>query len=294
MDVTVFWGEMKQIEIKQSVEVDRDKLTNLSFALGYFHHYRHLRSRILEKDIDRIHEIFPDLKDKQVESTVSMLQVELVANAVMYCADLAVILLALRKRQAEILKTVSSLHETGSGSIKEFYEKLPQQDLAYFWRMMRYDKLKIAKEEQEKYERSCKRFRDDMLKLSKFFLHWYVLFSAYKHGLNVVALIDEKTGKDVLMIGNYDGSFDMLILSPSWYLGYIETVEIVLRMFDRVIEPIFWMMLENTAEVDLKEKRDIRKTLVSREPDETRPYKITIRVSFPWKIREAKEYKPFY
>ena len=109
-----------------------------------------------------------------------MLQVELVVNAVMYCQDLAAIVLALNKPPAEILKTVSSLHETGSGSIKDFYEKIPQRDFDYFWRMIKYDKLEITNE-KDKYERSCERFRKDMLKVSKFFLHWYELFTAYKH-----------------------------------------------------------------------------------------------------------------
>jgi len=273
---------------------DRDKMTNLSFVLGYFHRYRYLRSKILESDIDRIHEVFQELKEEQIESIVAMLQVELVVNAVMYCQDLAAIFLALGKPVKEILKIVSSLHETGSGSIKEFYEMIPQRNLAYFWRLIKYDKLEIEKE-IEKYERSCKRFQNDMMKLSKFFLSWYGLFSAFKHGLNVVALRDAKTGKDVVQVGNQDGSFDMLILHPAWYLKYIEIVEIVFRMFDRVIEPIIWMIMEDIAGVDLKEKRDIQKKLVSKEPeDEKRPYEATIEVSFPWKIREEKEYKPFY
>jgi len=275
-------------------ETDRDRMTNLSFVLGYFHRYRYLRSRILESDIDRIHEVFHDLKEEQIESIVAMLQVELVVNAVMYCQDLAAIFLAFNKPIKEILKTVSSLHDTGSGSIKEFYEMIPQRDSEYFWKLIKYDKLKIEKE-VERHERSCERFRNDMLRLSKFFLRWYELFSAFKHGLNIVALRDAKTAKDVVQIGNQDGSFDMLILHPSWYLEYIEIVDIVLRMFDRVIEPVVWMMLEDVAEVDLKEKRDIQKKLVSREPeDEKRPYRATIEVSFPWKIREEREYRPFY
>lgn len=277
----------------KSLEVNRDKMTNLGFALGYCHPYRYLRSKMLEYDIDRIRKIFPILREEQIENIVSMLQVELVVNSVMYCQDLAAIILALEKPATELLRTVSSLHETGAGSIKEFYESLSEQDFEYFWRILRYDKLDITNE-KEKYERSCERFRNDMLRLSKFFLRWYELLSCYKHGLNILALIDAKTGKDILMMGEQDGSFEILVLPPSWYIGYIEIVEIVYRMFERVIEPIFWMMLEETADVDLKENRDIRKTLVSTEPDQTRPYKLTIEASFPWKIREAKEYKPFY
>jgi len=282
------------MEPANSPNVTRDELTNLNFALGYCHRYRYLRSKILENDIDKANEILSDLKEQQIESIVAMLQVELVVNAIMYCEDLAIILLALSKPVTEIIKTVASLHETGSGSVKEFYEKLPQRDFEYFWRMMKYDRF-CVEGDKDRYEQSCKRFWNDMLKLSSFFLHRYELFSAYKHGLNVVSLVDAKTGKDVLMIGKYDGTFDVLVLPPSWYLEYVEIVEIVHNMFNKVIEPIIWKTLEDISGIDLREEGTIRKALTSREPeDETRPVRFEIKVTFPWKVREPKEYKPFY
>jgi len=274
--------------------VTRNELTNLIFALGYSHHYRYYRSKILENDIDGIDKVLSSLKEQQVESIVSVLRVELVTNSVMYCEDLAIILLALNKPTTEIIKTIASLHETGAGSVKEFYEKFPQRNFEYFWRMIKYDRF-CEEKEVDKYQRSCKRFANDMLGVSKFFLHWYELFSAYKHGLNIVPLVDAGTGKDVLMIGKYDGTFDTLVLRPSWYIGYIEIVEIVHNIFNKVIDPIIWKMLEDIAGVNLKDEKTIRKMLTSIEPeDKTRPFGLTMKVTFPWKIRETKEYRPFY
>lgn len=50
-----------------SSDVTRDELTNLTFGLGYSLHYRYLRSKILENDIDRIDKILSNLKEKQIE-----------------------------------------------------------------------------------------------------------------------------------------------------------------------------------------------------------------------------------
>lgn len=273
---------------------NRNELTNLQFLFGYSHHYRYFRSRILENDIDTTENILSDLKAGQIENIVAMLRVELVVNAVMYCEDLAIMLLALRKPVKEIIKTVASLHETGAGSVKEFYAKLPQHSLEYFWELIKYDKFCEAGA-ADKYQRSCKRFRADLLKLSKFFLTWYNLFAAYKHGLNVVSLIDSKTGKDLLMIGKYDGTFDIIVVHPSWPLGYIEVTEIVYRMFNNVVDPIIWKIMEDISGVNLKETQQLTKTLTSGETeDKARPIKFTINAVFPWKIFEAKEYRPFY
>ena len=280
-----------------SDKVRWEELTSLQLTLGYFHRYRYLRSKMLEHDLDTVEEIFSDLRDEQQESIKCMLQVDLVVNAVLYSQDLAAILLCLDKPLSKFTTMISSLHETGSGSIKEFYEKLFERQFDFFWKIMKYDELKLHdKPEQEKYERSCNRFRKDMLKVSKFFLQWYNLFSAYKHGLNVVPVRETKTARDVLMLGNPDGTFDMFIVSPSWYLGYIEVVEIVHNVFNRLIEPIMWKLLANVAKVDLKGEETITKLLTSdlSEEEKKRRKKFTFNIVYPWRIREAQEPKPFY
>ena len=64
-------------------------MTNLVFALGYFHHYRYFRMQILEKDVDSVYETFPSLKPERKESMAGMPRVELVVNAVLYCSDIS-------------------------------------------------------------------------------------------------------------------------------------------------------------------------------------------------------------
>jgi len=280
-----------------SGKVRWDELTSLQQTLGYFHRYRYLRSRMLEHNLDTVDKIFPNLRYEQQESIKCMLPVELVVNAVLYSQDLAAILLCLDKPLSKFNTMISSLHETGSGSIKEFYESLPKAQFDFFWKIMRYKELKFHdKNEQGKYERSCNRFRNDMLKVSKFFLQWYNLFSAYKHGLNVVPVRETKTARDILMLGNPNGTLDMFMFSPSWYLGYIEVVEIVHNVFNRLIEPIMWKLLANVAKVDLKGEEIITRLLTSDLPEEEkkRRKEFTFNIVYPWKIRDAQEPKPFY
>jgi hypothetical protein len=275
------------------VEAGLYEITSLSFVLGYFHHYRYIRSQILEKDVDTVYTAFPNFRPEQIESIAIMLRVELMVNAVMYCSDLAAILLAFAKPVDQILKTVSSLHETGSGSIKEFYQEISSQPPEYFWKLLGYDKLEMASD-KARYERSCARFQDDISHLSKFFLKWYQLHSCYKHGLNIVAFVESKTGSDVLIMGNPDGTFDTVLLPPSWYLAYIETIEIVFKMFSRVVEPRIWKLVIGTMKIDLKDKT-MKKVFVSKEPeDKTRPHKFSFTMSYPWKIWDVKDHEPFY
>jgi hypothetical protein len=272
--------------------VTRDEMTNLNFALAYPHQFRYYRSHLLEDNIDRIKETLPTLTDKQRENIVAMLNVDLVVNTVMYCEDLAIMLLALDKPVTKMIKTFASLHETGAGSVKEFYEKIPKRDFDYFWHIIKYDKFY---EEDSKYQRSCRRFVNDIIKVSKFFLVWYPLFSAFKHGLNVLACVNNKSGKDVIMIGERDGTFITTVLASSWSISYIEIIEIIHRIFDKIVDPITWVILEEVSGVNLEEKVDIKKKMESKEPmDKSRPVKLSLQIEFPWKIREAKKYAPFY
>lgn len=79
-----------------------------------------------------------------------------------------------------------------------------------------------------------------------------------------------------------------LLLPPSWYLAYIETMEIAFKMFSKVIEPT-WKLVADAMKVDLKDKR-FKKTFVSKEPvDKTRLHKFSFITSFPWKIWDAKD-----
>jgi len=267
------------------------ELSNLDFLLGYTHQFRYYRSILLDKSIDTIKETLSDLKDKQRENIVSMLNVDLMVNAVMYCEDLALMLMALNKPFSKTIKYFSSIHESGSGSVEEFYKKVLTEKFDYFWQLIKYDKFY---EQSGRYRRNCYLFIHDFKIVANFFLKWYQLLCAYKHGLNVVVHVDANSGKDVLMIGEPEGTFTLIILHPAWTIWHIEIVEIIHRIFERIIDPLIWNIVEEKTGVDLKEK-NITKNMKAKEPiDESGREKVSIQAEYPWKIHQAKEQKPFY
>lgn len=286
--------EMVRVKKELQVDISRDEMTNLIFTMGYLQNYRYYRTRMLEKAHDTVSKMFSDLTHGQQESIAGMLRVELVVNAVMYSSDLASAILALDKPLPQIIKTISSLHETGSGSIKEFYERMPKQDFSYFWKLLRYDKNPKVASSKEKYERSCKRFWNNVVNLAQFYIRWYPLYSCYKHGLNIITFVDSKSGKEVLIMGRVDGTFDISTFAPSWYLGYAPAIETVFRIFNKAIDPLIWGILKGALGIDL-EAKELGVSMTTKEPkDESRPVSLTFSTEFPWKIWKGKEVEPFY
>ena len=112
--------------------------------------------------------------------------------------------------------------------------------------------------------------------------------------LNVLATRESQLGKDVLMIGNPDGSLNVSILTPGWYVDYVELVENIHHICEKGIEPIIWKSLETITAIDLKQEF-IHKTISSNEPDDkNRPIKVRLKLSYPWRIHQPKEHRPFY
>lgn len=267
------------------------ELSNLNFLLGYTHQFRYYRSLLLDKNIDTINETFSDLTNKQRENIVSMLNVDLMVNAVMYCEDLALMLMVLNKPFSKTINSFSSIREKGSGSVEEFYKKVLTEKFDYFWQLMNYDKFY---EKSGRYRRSCRLFINDLKKVADFFLRWYQLLCAYKHGLNVSVHFDANSGNDVLMMGERGGTSTLIILPPVWIVWHIEIVEIIRRIFERIIDPLVWNIVEEKTGVDLKEEQ-LTKTMMAKEPiNKSGREKVSIQCEYPWKIHQTKEQKPLY
>jgi hypothetical protein len=205
----------------------------------------------------------------------------------------------LKRPKYDVVKVLASLHETGAGSITEFFKELPKKDFNYFWALMKYDELNIDDKEVEKYRRSCARFRNDLLKIADYFLNplHNIVHQAYKHGLAMTVVRDRKSGRDVIMVPCQDGTFDIFMVHPMWYLGAFETIEIISAMFSRLVEPLIsWYYLEKAANVDLsqqslKVKFDVNMT---EEDIRKRPIKLSLNIVMPWKIHQGEKIRPFY
>ena len=228
---------------------------NLTFGMGYLHNYRKIKSEILEESLKTVPSQFSSYRPEQIESIQTMIEIELVTNAVLYCEDLASIIIALNKEEYNITKTLVSVHETGSGSIKEFYEDVLKGDYDFFWRIMKYDKIEISKGKIQSYKRSCNRFIDDIKKVTAFFLNdfHFSLHQVHKHGLALNVFRDQNTGRDVIIIPNIDNAFDTFFVHPGWYISSFEIIELISNMFTKLFEPLIsWDYLEKTTEVDLE------------------------------------------
>ena len=84
----------------------RDELTQLSYGLGYFHHYRQLYSVSIDKSHKEVQDIYSDKTELQKGSIELMLELELVNNAVMYCMDFASVFLSLQNPEKGIITMI--------------------------------------------------------------------------------------------------------------------------------------------------------------------------------------------
>ena len=161
-------------------------------------------------------------------------------------------------------------------------------------KLMGYNEFIINPEDEDRYNRSVDRFYTDIKKIAKYFLEYYPIFCAYKHGMNVIPVYNEERYRFAFQFGNPDGSFDYMEMHATWFYGSYEIVEIIFRMFDRLVVPqISWTLIEKMG-VDLN-KDHIKQTAESTEgEDPTRPLKWTLKLSYPWKIFIPGKPDPFY
>jgi len=276
-------------------KISRDELTGLHFGFGYNPHYRYYSCRLLEDNLDRIDELFSEIRDEQRDDLTSMLEIELVTNAVQYCSDLAILFIASMKPPTEYLKTVSSVHDTGSGSVYEFYEKIPEQSDIYFWNLFGYNRIDLTDKEIKKGERSIERFKKDIKIISKYFRCHYQLYTGYKHGMRIFVLKNEYNGNNLIFMPTQRGDFDIAEVGAMWYLQSIEIVGIVHRMFTKIIEPLIsWITFAQMTDTDFQTEK-IKKTIITDEtPDPERSFGFKFRVAFPWKIHNTDRRIPYY
>jgi len=277
-------------------ETTREWLNQLNYGLGYFHHYRHLYSKSIDNMHSKVKEIYSDKTDLQIRSIELMLELELVNNAIMYCMDFASVFLSLQKPEKGIIKMISSIHETGSGSIKEFYEKINSNELSVdeIWNLMGYGKMAIKPKDRVRYNRSLNRFIEDLKRIASFFLNFYPIYSAYKHGMNIIPIYNEEYDRYAFQVGNPDGTFDYFQMSQTWFFISYEVIETLFMMFDKLVIPqISWILLKQKG-VDLK-SNDFKQIFKSTEDDDPlHPFRFTLNLIYPWKKFSPDKSNPFY
>lgn len=275
-------------------KLTKEEITGLHFGFGYNPYYRYYKYRILLEDLDKINDLFSEIKVEQRDDLSLMLEMELVMNAVQYCSDLAILFIASMKPPSEYIKTVASIHDTGSGSVSEFYEKISKQPDDYFWNLVGYNRIDLTNKEIKRGERSIERFKKDIQVISEFFRDHYQLYTGYKHGMRNFVLRNEYNGKNCIFIPTRKGDFDILEVGAMWYLKSIEIVEMVHRMFTKIIEPLIsWITLAQMTDTDFQ-KEKVGTITMGKPPDSQRPDRLKIKATLPWKIHNAERRIPLY
>lgn len=271
--------------------IKRDELGNLSFAFGYISKYRYFKQKLLENEYDKLPEMLTGLITEQYENLQQMIEVEMVVNAIQYCSELgAFAIMVKQKKINNIIQQLSTLKEK---SITDFYRGIQDADKNLLKMYMGYHEMEIHEDDEEKYNRSCERYKNDIVKLSKFYNSFYGLYLSYKHGLRMIPTKNEN-GVKLILEACKDNTFTAWTFSEMWWLDSIEVTEIINNLYEKLYMPLIRKKFADFCGFSFADK-SVSITVTSTEaPDPERPISLDASFSYPWYIHNAIEPKPFY
>ncbi len=213
-------------------------------------------------------------------------------NAIQYCSELGAFAISVKNKKINnIIQMLASLSEI---DIKIFYDKIKNADSKILKKYMGYHQIKITcKEENEKYERSCCRYKENVVKLSKFYNQHYQLYLSYKHGLRIIPAKNEN-GKKLIFEACKDNTTTIHVVPEMWYLEAIEVTEVINNIYEKLYIPLIRQKFAEFCHISLKDK-SIRQSIKSTDPpDPTRPVSFKTSINFPWWVHDGKEPNTFY
>lgn len=265
-------------------------ITNLMFMLGYISEYRFQKQLLLENQHENVQDIISDLKPEQYENLRQMIEIEMIINSVQYSEELGAFAIIIKnKRIFEIIKMLSSLSEK---SIKDFYDQIEHADFELLRKYMGYHEISIAGEDIAMYDRSCKRYQNDILNISKFYDNHYQLYLSYKHGLRLIPAINDD-GQKLIFEACKDNTLTVHKIPEMWWLNSIEITEIINNIFKKLYVPLIRKNIGEYLEVSFT--GDMHTSVEATDsPDPAKTLHFQTSIIFPWWIHNGKEPKPFY
>jgi len=265
-------------------------ITNLMFMLGYISEYRFQKRLLLENQHENVQDIISDLRTEQYENLRQMVEIEMIINSVQYSEELGAFAIIIKNNRIfEIIKMLSSLSEK---SIKDFYDKIEHTDLKLFRKYMGYHEISIAGKDIDMYNRSCKRYQNDILKISRFYDDHYKLYLSYKHGLRLIPTINDD-GQKLIFEACKDNTLNIHKIPEMWWLKSIEITEIINNIFKKLYVPLIRKKMGEYLNVSVS--GDVRSSVKATDSIESaNTSHIQISTSFPWCINDGKEPNPFY
>lgn len=273
-------------------KVKKNELGNFTFAIGYISKYRYFKQKLLESELDNLREVIPNLKTEQYDNLEQTIEIEMIMNAIQYCSDFGAIATIVKNKKIDtILQSLSSFSEE---SIKQFYDKIRTSENNTIRKYMGYQELKLtSQQDYSKYNRSCDRYKKDVIILSTFYKKYYQIYLSYKHGLRIIPNKNDKGDKFIIEAVK-DNTVTIHMIPPMWYLEAIEVTEIIKNIFEKLYIPYIMKQFGDFSDISFNDE-NIKKTIESKDPpDPTRQVSLNINFSFPWWIHDATEPNPFY
>jgi hypothetical protein len=273
----------------------KNELGSIIFAMGYISDFRYYKQMTLEKEYENIQNIICDLTTEQYESLRQMIEVEMIANAIQYCCDLGSFAVSVKHSTlaARFLSDVSTLKEDRLNDI--FFKPIKKGNYDLVSRYMGYHEIEIKENDQRKYSDSCDRYKADITKLSEFFNHWYYLYTAYKHGLRLIPVIENNTHQKIILMAHKDNTWRPYVVSETWWREAIDITIIVHEMFRKLYIPLVRKKFGDRLgfSFDSPSISAQGKSKDSYDPTKEK-YLDRMNFNFPWWIHEPGELNPFY
>lgn len=272
-----------------------NKIGNIIFAGAYNSDYRYFKQLILENEYEKVRDLVNNLQEYQYKSIKQMIEVEMIANTVQYCCDLAAFAIIIKNNLLNN-QFISYLATFNEDKIEDkFFKPIRTGNYDLVSKFMGYHEIVIEENDKEKYLSSFERYRTDINKISQFFKKYYHIYTSYKHGLRLVHGHDENGHKRLIVEACKDNSLNFIVLPVTWWKEAIDINKIIHEIFTKLYVPLIKIKLDQQMGFSLNYPYT-NAYVEPIDPNSPNKVKITGRLEFDnnsW-INEGKDQNPFY
>jgi hypothetical protein len=272
---------------------DQAETTNLLFAIYYNYFYRFYKNNLLIYNYENVEKLIPDLSSSQYENLRQMIQIDIITNSIQYCNDLGAVAICVKNRNLREFGYI--LAKIADKSIQEFYETIADEKYKNIKKYMGYHDIDIETYINIKYLRSCDRFKEDLTRLSKFYLFNYRLYLSHKHGLRIIPM-GIQNGKNLFFYANDNHTLGCYA-KPEFkdVLDSIEVCDIIKNIFDKLYIPLIrktfleFLDFNGYSELPFKKSIDTERKLIP-NPE----IRFSVSNTHPWWKPKEESQEPFY
>lgn len=271
-------------------DVTSTEITNLIFAGSYFSNYRYYKQEMLENDYKNLENVITGLSSSQYDNLRQMIDIEMIINAIQYSNELGAIAICTKNRNLANLGHV--LAKLADESIHDFYKNVKNISIKDMRKYMGYHEIEISEAEVVRYNRSCERYREELIILAELHEHFYDLYLTYKHGLRILPA-GCKEGIFRIIIYNSNGSYTYYYQPATLMLESIKITEFIKVVFDKLYIPLIRRKFFEIFGLEFN-PNGFTKTIKASDIKSGEYPCTSIEFSIPWWTNDGTEPKPFY